>query len=136
MRSAGSISSSAAVTNATSSGDQVERRAERVDRQEVDRARPILGVLERGLGKHPVLGGELGGRRELELLGVAERALGEGREPADGLDLVAEELQARGAVLGGAEDVQDAAAQGELPAGLDLVDALVARLGQKLGGRT
>ena len=80
-----------------------------------------------------MLGGELGGGRQLQLLGLAERALREGREPADRLDLVAEQLQARGAVLGGAEDVQDAAAKRELPARLDLVHPLVARFGQELG---
>jgi hypothetical protein len=74
-----------------------------------------------------VLGVELGGGGKLDPLGVAERALGEGREPADRLDLVAEQLDPRRALLGGAEDVEDAAADGELGTLLDLLDALVAR---------
>ena len=62
-----------------------------------------------------------------------KRALREGREPADRLDLVAEELEAGSTVLRGAEDVQDAPAERELPARLDLIDALVPRFGQELG---
>ena len=76
---------------------------------------------------------QLGRRVELDPLRLAERALGEGREPADRLDLVAEQLQPRGPVLGRAEDVEDAAADRELAAVLDLVDALVAGLDQQLG---
>ena len=68
---------------------------------------------------------ELGGRRELEALGVAQRALREGREPADRLDLVAEQLDPRGALLGRREDVEDPAADRELPALVHLVGALV-----------
>ena len=70
---------------------------------------------------------------ELDPLGLAERALGEGREPADRLDLVAEQLEPRGAVLGRREDVEDVAADRELAALLDLVGALVAGLDQQLG---
>ena len=76
---------------------------------------------------------ELGRRVELDPLRLAERALGEGREPADRLDLVAEQLQARGALLGRREDVEDPAADRELAAVLDLLGALVARLGEQLG---
>ena len=59
-------------------------------------------------------------------LGVAERALGEGREPAQRLDLVAEQVDPHGPVLGRREQVEQAAADRELAAILDLVDALVA----------
>ena len=76
---------------------------------------------------------ELGRRVELDPLGLAERALGEGREPAHRLDLVAEQLEPHGALLGRREDVEDAAADRELAALLDLVDALVAGLDQQLG---
>ena len=84
-------------------------------------------VLERGdLGQLAVLGRQLGGGRDLDLLGVAERALGEGREPPQRLDLVAEQVDADGAVLGRREHVEQPAADRELAAVLDLVDALVA----------
>ena len=73
-----------------------------------------------------MLGVELGGRRQLDPLGVAERALGEGREPAHRLDLVAEELDPHRPLLGRREDVEDAAADRELAALLDLLDPLVA----------
>ena len=66
-------------------------------------------------------------------LGVAERALGEGGEPAQRLDLVVEEVDADGALLRGGVDVEQAAADGELAAVVDLVDALVAG-GDEVGG--
>ena len=85
------------------------------------------GVLERGdLGELAVLGRELGGRRHLDHLGVVQRALREGREPPQRLDLVAEQVDPHGAVLGRREHVQQPAADRELAAVLDLVDALVA----------
>ena len=120
-------------------GDQVQRRAEVLEGQdlgEAGRLLPLLGRLHRRqLGELAVLDVELGGRRELDPLGVAERALGEGREPAHRLDLVAEELDPHGALLGRREDVEDAAAQGELAALLDLLDALVAGRDQVAGDR-
>ena len=76
---------------------------------------------------------QLGRRVELDPLRLAERALGEGGEPADRLDLVAEQLEPGGPVLGRAEDVEDAPADGELAAVLDLVGALVSGLDQELG---
>ena len=91
-------------------------------------------LLERGdLGQLAVLGRELGGGRDLDGVGVAERALGERREPAQRLDLVVEQVDADGALLGGRVDVEQAAADGELAAVLDLVDALVAG-GDEVGG--
>ena len=78
-------------------------------------------------------GGELGGGRDLDELGVAERALGEGGEPAQRLDLVVEQVDADGALLRRRVDVEQPAADGELAAVLDLVDALVAR-GDEVGG--
>ena len=114
-------------------GNQLERRAEALQRQQLAQVRPLALVLEGQLRQLPVLRGELRGGRELHPLGVIEGALSEGREPADHLDLVAEQLQPRGPVLGGPEDVEDPAADRELPALLDLVDALVSGLHQPIG---
>ena len=61
-----------------------------------------------------------------------ERALREGREGAHRLDLVAEELDAQRLAPRGREDVDDAAAHGELAAVVDALHALVAREGERL----
>ena len=92
-----------------------------------------LLVVRRRLGQLAMLGRELRGRRELDPLGLAERALGEGREPAQRLDLVAEQLDPHRPFLGRGVDVEDAAAKRELAPLLDLVDALVAALDEELG---
>ena len=112
--------------------DQLQRRAERLHRQQLGDV-GALSVLARDLGQLAVLERQLGGRVELDAFRLAERALGEGREPADRLDLVAEQLQPRGALLGRGKDVEDAAAHRELAALLDLVGVLVAGLDQELG---
>ena len=62
-----------------------------------------------------------------------ERALREGRERAHRLDLVAEELDAQRLAAGRREDVDDAAAHGELAAVVDALDTLVARERERLG---
>src|SRR5581483_4351473 len=72
-------------------------------------------------------------RMDQRLVDVAERALGERRERADALDLVAEELDAQRLAAGRREDVDDPAADRELPALLDAVDALVAGDGERFG---
>ena len=114
-------------------GREVEEGAEALDGQQLGDVGPVvLGLQRRHLGQLAVLGGELGGRRDLDLLRLAERALGERREPAQRLDLDVEEVDAHGAVLGRRVDVQHPAAGGELAAILDLVDALVAG-GDELG---
>ena len=113
--------------------DQIERGAERVDGQDLGDARALAVLLGGDLRQLAVLERELGGGVELDPLGLAERALGEGREPADRLDLVAEQLQPSGPILGRAEDVEDVAADRELTAVLDLVDTLVAGLDEQLG---
>ena len=64
-----------------------------------------------------------------------QRALGERRERADRLDLVAEELDAERLAAGRREDVDEAAAHGELAALLDAVDPLVAGERELLGER-
>ena len=113
-------------------GNQVEDGAEALQRQQLGDVR-TLPVLHRDLGQLAVLQRQLRGRRELDPVAVTERALGEGGEPADRLDLVAEELQAGGPFLGGGEDVEDPAAQGELATLLHLVGALVSGLDEELG---
>ena len=114
--------------------EQVEQLAEAVDGQQLGDVGAVLGGLERrDLGQLAVLGRQLGGGRDLDHLGLAERALGEGREPAQRLDLVAEEVDADRALLGRRVDVEQAAADRELAAVLDLVDALVAG-GDEVGG--
>src|SRR5262249_3516447 len=76
-------------------------------------------VLERRLAEvGPTL------RRRIDRRGVElpQRALGEGREGADLLDLVAEELDPERLASGCREDVDEAAPDGELAALLDAVD--------------
>ena len=134
-RSAGSTSSSAATITCAVVRHEVEQLAEVVDRQQLGDVRALVGALERGdLRQLAVLGGELGGGRDLDGLGVAERALRERGEPAQRLDLVVEEVDADRALLRRRVDVEQAAADRELAAVLDLVDALVAR-GDEVGGR-
>ena len=120
-------------------GDQVERGAEVVQRQQLGQVGRLLALLgglhRRQLGELAVLGVELGGRRQLDPLGLAERALGEGREPAHRLDLVAEQLDPHRPLLGRRVDVEDAAADGELAALLDLLDPFVAGRDEVLGDR-
>ena len=67
------------------------------------------------------------GRGPQPVLGDLEAALVGDLEPADLLDRVAPELDADRVVLGGREDVEDAAAHGELAAPLDQVGAGVGR---------
>jgi hypothetical protein len=64
-----------------------------------------------------------------------QRALRERRKGAHRLDLVAEELDPQRFASGRREDVDQAAAHGELSALLDAVDALVAGEGEALGER-
>ena len=66
------------------------------------------------------------------VLGDLEAALVGDLEPADLLDGVAPELDADRVLLGGREDVEDAAAHGELAAPLDQVGARVGRAGEGL----
>ncbi len=99
---------------------------------------------------HEVVGGPrrlvLVGERELDEIGTSlrrrvegrlgdgvERPLGEGRERADGLDLVAEELDAERLASGGREDVDEPAAHRELAAAVDPLHPLVAGEGERRG---
>ena len=107
---------------------------ELIDRQELGDVGALVLVLERGdLGQLAMLLGQLGGRRDLDLLGVPERALGERGEPPERFDLVAEQVNPDGAILGGGEHVEQAAPNRELPAILHLVDPLVAGGHQVMG---
>ena len=114
-------------------GDQVEQRAEVLDRQQLGDVRAVL-VGRGDLGQLAVLGRELGGGRDLDAVGLPQAALREGGEPAQRLDLDVEEVDADGALLGRRVDVEQAAADRELAAVLDLVDALVAGGDELLGG--
>ena len=63
-------------------------------------------------GKRGADAGLLGQRQDLDFGDLHDGALGLDIESADGFDLVAEEFDAQGAGAFGAEDVQDAAADG------------------------
>ena len=107
--------------------DQLEQVAEAVERKHVGDVGALVGLRVGGhLGQLAVLGRQLGGGLDLDVLGVLERALREGGEPRQPLDLDVEQLDADGAFLGRRIDVEDVAAHRELAALLDLVDALVA----------
>ncbi len=67
----------------------------------------------------------LGGGVDRAGLDRVQGPLGEGREGADRLHLVAEEFDAEGLAAGRREDVDEAAANGELPTVVDPLDALV-----------
>ncbi len=124
-------------------GHQVEEATEAVDRQQVGDVEVLVaagGLLALGpaqrrgdLRRLAVLGGQLRRRRDLDPLELAERTLGEDRERTDRLDLDVEQVDADRVVLGRREDVEDPAADRELPAVADLVDALVAAADQVLG---
>jgi hypothetical protein len=79
------------------------------------------------------IGAALGGRVDDGLRERVQRALREGRERPQRLDLVSEELDADRLPSRRGEDVDDASAHGELTALLRLLDALVARQRQALG---
>ena len=84
-------------------------------------------------GEQMLSEGRLGERRELRFIEARLRALRLGVELADGLDLVAEELDAHGAVGLGRVDVEDAAAAGELAGHFDEVHLRVAHAGEVRG---
>ena len=77
----------------------------------------------------------LGGRDRSPLVDRVERALRERRERPDLLDLVAEELDAERLAAGAREDVDEPAADGDLPALVDALGALVAGERQRLDER-
>ena len=88
--------------------------------------------------RQPDLGGvdpPFGSRIDGDALGFAERALREGREGADALDLVPEELDPERLAAGAREDVDEPAAHGDLAALLDPLDPLVPGERELLGER-
>ena len=102
--------------------DEVGRTIER--RHEIVRHRPDVAFVAVPLldqVETPLRGGIDRAR-----LDGMQRALRERRERADRLHLVAEELDAKRLASGRREDVDDAAANGELTAVVDPLDALVA----------
>jgi len=112
-------------------GQQVEQLAEAVDGQQLGDVGTLVAVLGGhvgggDLGQLAMLWSQLRGGGDLDPLDLLERALGEGREEGQPLDLDVEQLAAHGALLGRRIDVEDVAAQRELATLLDLLDALVA----------
>ena len=106
---------------------QLEERVEVLDREQLGDVGPVVLVLERrDLSELAVLLSELGRRLDLDEFGVAEGSLSEGGEPSERLDLVAKQVDAHRAILGGGEHVEEPAADRELAPVLDLIDALVA----------
>ncbi len=81
-----------------------------------------------------MLGRQLRRRGDLDALDLLQRALRERREERESLDLDVEELAANRAFLGRRVDVDDVAAEGELAALLDLLDALVPARDELRGG--
>ena len=80
---------------AASAGREVQEGVELVDGQQLGDVRTVLGVGDRGdLRGLAVLGAELGGRRDLQLGQLGQRALGERRELAQRLDLDVEQVDA------------------------------------------
>src|SRR5215213_7353161 len=110
---------------------QVGRPVERCD--EVARDRLTLAVLV----EHHLLQVEpsLCGRIDDRVLDRVQRALRERRERADRFELVAEELDPERLASRRREDVDQGAANGELPTLLHAVDPLVSRQRQPLGER-
>ncbi len=104
--------------------EEIERAEEAVERQELGDVR-ALALVRHELRRDAQLGLELRGGGDLDLLEVGDRALGERGEAAEGLDLDVEEVDADGVVGGRREEIKQAAADRELAAVLDLLDALV-----------
>ncbi len=113
-------------------GKQAKQLAEAVHGQHLRHVGALVLVAGGGdLGQLAVLGAQLRGRCYLHPLDLLKRALGEGGEEGQALDLDVEQLAAHRPLLGGRVDVEDVAADGELAALLDLVHALVARPGER-----
>ena len=118
-------SPSSSQTRRTSSGCQTRSgtRSSTGTRSSPGRPRRSTADAGRGAARRP------GRRRVVDRM---ERALRERRERAHPLDLVAEELDAERLPAGRREDVDEPAADGELAALLDALDALVARERERL----
>ena len=128
------MSSSAAITISRVLGEQLEQLAEAVDRQQLGDVRPASSSSSAAISASSRCSGASSAAGAISTrVGLAERALGERREPAQRLDLDVEQVDADRALLGRRVDVEQPAADRELAAVLDLVDALVAG-GDELGG--
>jgi hypothetical protein len=103
--------------------DEIGGAAERGDQRPLGRRLVVVvpGQLD-AIGVGPALRGRIDDRVRHGM----ERALREGREGADALDLVAEELDAQRLASGRREDVDEPAAHGELAALVGTLDACVA----------
>ena len=104
--------------------DEVGRTVERRHQVGGDLERLALVSGSRGLGEIET---PLRRRVDRRALDGPERTLREGRERANGLDLVAEQLDAERITSGRREDVDDPSANRELAPLLDPLDAFVAR---------
>ncbi len=114
--------------------DQRERVLETLDRQQLCDVLPQRSLfVEPILGGMAILGGELRRGSELDFRRLAERALREGREPPQRVDLVPEKVDPHCAVRGHGKDIEKAAANSELAPVFDLVDALVSCGDEPLG---
>ena len=114
--------------------DEIRRPLERRDEvvRDMPRGQSLGLVRKRRLDQvEPPLGGRVDDRA----LDLVQRALREGRERAHRLDLVAEELDSQRLAPGRREDVDQAAANGEVAALLGAVDPLVPGQRQQLGKR-
>ena len=81
-------------------GEKVQERPEAIDGEHLRHVRAFACVLGcRELRQLPVLGLELRGGSDFHYVRIGQRALGERREPAKRLDLVAEELDPDCALL-------------------------------------
>ena len=133
-RASSSSSPSSAQTSRTSSGCQTKSggRSSGSTRSSGTgfRGRGSLVVVERRLDQ---LAAPLAGGVDRRAVDLAQRPLRERRERADALDLVAEELDPQRLAAGRREDVDEPAADGELAALLDPLDALVAGERELLG---
>ncbi len=109
--------------------DEVGRALERPD-DLAAQPRRRLPVLERE--RHEV-GTPLGRREDGRGLDLAEGALGVGREGADRLDLLAEEVDPQRLASRAREDVEQPSPDRELAALLDPLDPLVAGVGERVG---
>ncbi|CAB4882041.1 unannotated protein [freshwater metagenome] len=115
--------------------DQVEQRVEAVGGEQLGDVRPPVGPAERGDRRQlAMLRCELGRRGDLDALEIAERALCEGGEAAQRLDLDVEEVHPDRVILRRGKEVEDPPADRELPAVLHLIYTLVAR-GNEIDGR-
>ena len=107
-------------------GHPVEGRHEIV--RDLGRRLLVVGEPDVVVGAEP-----LGGRVDRRLGDLAERTLGERREGADALDLVAEELDPERLAAGRGEHVDEPASHGDLAAFLDSVHPLVPGGDEALG---